>query len=747
LTAEAIVYNKNYSLRGDEPGLKAYYPFEKTTQVNGSIYSVNASVVDAVTDSLSSGSAPSSDNSAPLQLARPVKNVPYTFTASDSKIVLNLTEEEYRLEGVTLYFSVENVLDMRDNTSSAVNWIAYVNRNALNWNTDIVEILMEDGENRTFKASISNGAGEKKDYFIEDLPSWLSVDAAQGTLNPLATKELTFTIAAGVNIGAYEASIALTGTNNVKKILPVSLKVTGDRPNWSVNPADFESSMTVVGQLQIKGFPQEDPDDLVAAFVGSTCVGLASPAYEKAYQNSLVYMQVWGNAADNGKDIVFKIWDASTGNIYPVVEVSENGNTVQLEFAGNSLKGSPSAPVKFNALDAVEQLMLLNSGWNWVSFNVASPSLADVNELMTSIDNGIELKGQNVVSRYDADNSLWLNGSLNSEGVSNTQMYMIKMSGQNTLALPGSPIDVANTPITLYSGWNRIAYIPQVNETVDEAFAGANPANGDIVKSQTAFSIYDVNVGWVGTLDYLRPGLGYMYHTDSQRSFNYPKTGVMTRSTLGDPTDGEPLTLNRPYSSLNGEIAPNYETNLSLVGEVKLSSDYLSKSARLIAVVGGERRGIAEIVKVGDRSLFFLPVYSNSSNETVTFVVENNGNEIALRENIRYRANALVGTPASPVLLTDANIHLKAYPNPFTDRITVSFEIAEQQANANVKIELISMSGATLYSTTYSVAAAGPQLLDIDSSVIGKLVDGMYIIRVTLNDGETFTNTVIKNVY
>jgi hypothetical protein len=57
----------------------------------------------------------------------------------------------------------------------------------------------------------------------------------------------------------------------------------------------------------------------------------------------------------------------------------------------------------------------------------------------------------------------------------------------------------------LAPGWNRIAYIPQVNETVDEAFAGANPANGDIVKSQTAFSVYDVNVGWVGTLDYLRP--------------------------------------------------------------------------------------------------------------------------------------------------------------------------------------------------------------------------------------------------
>jgi hypothetical protein len=180
---------------------------------------------------------------------------------------------------------------------------------------------------------------------------------------------------------------------------------------------------------------------------------------------------------------------------------------------------------------------------------------------------------------------------------------------------------------------------------------------------------------------------------------------------------------------------------------VKLSSDNLSESARLIAVVGGERRGIAEIVKVGDRRLFFLPVYSNSANETVTFVLENNGKEIALREHIPYHANALVGTPASPVLLTDANIHLKAYPNPFNDRITVSFEIAEQQTNTNLKVELVSLTGATIYLTTYTVAASGPQQIDIDDAAIGKLTEDTYIIRVTLDNGETFTNTIIKNAH
>jgi hypothetical protein len=758
LTTEAIVLNKNHSLRGDEAGLKAYYPFERTQQVNGSIYSANPSLADVITEQTVSpltasltGVSALSDVSAPLQLARPVKNVPFTFAASNNKVVLNITEEEYRIEGVTLYITAENILDMHDNTSSAINWTAYVNRNALNWNTNLVDLAMEVGDNSAFKALISNNSGEKQDYFIENLPAWLSVDASQGSLSPLSVKELTFTVTSGINIGTYEASISLSGLNNVQKILPVRLRVTGNRPDWSVNPSDYEQSMTVMGQLLIKDYPQDDTEDLIAAFIGNTCVGLASPKYEPAYQDYPVYLQIWGNTSDNGSALTFKIWDASTGNIYPIVEAKENGKIVQLQYAGNSLKGTPGAPILLNALDAIEQTILLNSGWNWISFNIDSPSLTDVNTLMNGIANGIEIKGQTSFSHYEANNSLWTNGSMNGEGLSNTQMYMLKMSGTNTIAFPGSPVNPDDVSITLNSGWNWISYIPQVNETVEEAFAGANPQNGDLVKSQTAFSVYDNKVGWVGTLEYMRPGQGYMYNTVLQRNFKYPKTGIMTRSIKGnlvlteDSLTMEPLTLNRSNPSLNGGIAPNYENNLSLIGEVKISSDQLSESARLIAMVDGERRGMADMRKAGDKYLFFLPVYSDSPAGTVTFMLENNGKEIPLQEYIAYKPNAVIGIFHSPILLTDAGIDMKVYPNPFTDHLTASFET--EARNANVKVELVSMTGAIIYSTMYTIANPGTQFVDIDSSVVGSLTEGKYIIRVTLNNNETFTNIVIKGAH
>jgi hypothetical protein len=458
-------------------------------------------------------------------------------------------------------------------------------------------------------------------------------------------------------------------------------------------------------------------------------------------------MQIYGNNLDNGRSITFKIWDASTGNIYPVVETTLDGNAIQLQYSSNSLKGAPRYPIHFNAFDAVEQSMLVGKGWNWISFSVISPNLADANTLMYNIDNGIEIKSHSAFSRYDADNSIWMNGALNGSGFNNVEMYKVEMSGSNTVSLPGTPVNVDSTIIHLNSGWNWIAYTPQVNETVSEAFAGANPEDGDLVKSQMAFSVYDAIIGsWVGTLEYLRPGQGYMYNTAVERSFKYPKTGIMTRSSEGDLSEGEPVTFNLPQTSLNSEIAPNYENNLSLIGEVKLKSDILSETSRLIAYVGGEARGIAELRLVGDKYLFFLPVYSNSNNsETVTFALENNGKEIPLREYVTYQPNAVLGTVNTPILLTDANINLKVYPNPFINRMTASFEI--EQAGSNVRVELISMDGKVFYSTTYTIAVAGSQLVDIDGGIIGSLTPGKYIIRVTLNDNETFTNVVIKGVY
>ncbi|MCL2072431.1 MAG: hypothetical protein FWH18_00765 [Marinilabiliaceae bacterium] len=61
----------------------------------------------------------------------------------------------------------------------------------------------------------------------------------------MQSRELNFTVFQGINIGNYETAVGLTSGNGVLEILPVQLNVTGERPDWYVNPNDFENSMNI----------------------------------------------------------------------------------------------------------------------------------------------------------------------------------------------------------------------------------------------------------------------------------------------------------------------------------------------------------------------------------------------------------------------------------------------------------------------------------------------------------------------
>jgi hypothetical protein len=46
--------------------------------------------------------------------------------------------------------------------------------------------------------------------------------------------------------------------------------------------------------------------------------------------------------------------------------------------------------------------------------------------------------------------------------------------------------------------------------------------DGDVIKSQNLFAIYDAIIGWNGTLNYLESGKGYMIKSRKDQSFKYP---------------------------------------------------------------------------------------------------------------------------------------------------------------------------------------------------------------------------------
>src|SRR3546814_19177109 len=88
---------------------------------------------------------------------------------------------------------------------------------------------------------------------------------------------------------------------------------------------------------------------------------------------------------------------------------------------------------------------------------------------------------------------------------------MLRSTTAQQLSIAGIPPDIATTPIPVEGGqWNYISYLPPTNMTVQEALAGYEASDEDVIKSHTGVAMYASQTGWVGNLSYLEPGKGSM---------------------------------------------------------------------------------------------------------------------------------------------------------------------------------------------------------------------------------------------
>lgn len=736
LTTEMIVFNKNSKLNGNEAGLKAYYPFE-SYQKRDQTTEVYESLNDAVLGSSNSVGNMTATNTVAVSLkdARTITNVPFTVTASERKIVLNLTEEAYRLEDVTLSITAKDILDMHNNVSAPVSWLAFVNQNTLLWDSEPVNIVMQQGENKTFTGRITNTGAATVSYSIGNIPSWLTVSSSSGSLQPLANRDLAFTVPGSVNIGNYETAVQLTSGNGINELLPVQLKVTGVRPDWSVNSEDFEQSMTATGQILIEGISQEDEDDLLAAFIDDVCVGLASPQYESSYNAYFVYMIIWGNSVDNNKDISFKLWDASTGNIYPMMETSIGGNALQLKFIDGDIEGTPDTPILFNALDIIEQIIAMGKGWNWISSNV--------NDHTVSLIDQFKANAAGFAAQIKAGNSQYLNNSGGNWGgllssITPKEAYLVKSNNVANLKLLGKVVKPAEIPITLAANkWSWIGYTPQFTTTVAEALAGIlNPQQGDQVKGQKGYRMMSAN-GWIGSLSAMEPGRGYMYKSGNTQTvqFNYPSISSSLRSATLRSDDQDKKTI------YEADIY-RYSGTMTVTASLWSGNTEISEGQYEIAAFNGnECRGSAMLESIDGFEhgfMAFLMVYGEGD-EAIRFSIVDHetGMEYNADEYLSFSTDAIYGTPDDLYRISFAatgidNVGadmLKLYPNPVEKLLYIRYNSEKLD-----KISIADVSGRIVW--------LGENFID-ESIDVGSFKPGVYLLKVQ-NDGQTGVYKFIK---
>ena len=271
--------------------------------------------------------------------------------------------------------------------------------------------------------------------------------------------------------------------------------------------------MSIIGTLSILGKPSYDADDIVGVFVDDECRGIAHPAYNARYDNSFLLLDVYGNGDDAGKALTFKVYDASTGIMYPVTTTSQD-----VAFSANVLIGKYAAPLLVEAADQIEQTTLLSTGWNWTSFYAKADDMK-VSNVFASVADGVEtVKTKDWFA--NCDKGTWYGKTFD---VDNRSMYKTRMSSAKVLKLIGSRGSKEDRTITVMPGWNWIAYNNTHTASVADALAGMDPQDGDMIKGQYGFAVFD-GYEWTGSLKALTPGQGYMLQSASAnaRTFNYP---------------------------------------------------------------------------------------------------------------------------------------------------------------------------------------------------------------------------------
>ena len=416
---------------------------------------------------------------------------------------------------------------------------------------------------------------------------------------------------------------------------------------------------------------------MVAAFRGTECVGVAQPKYFSRYDAYMVMMTVYGK---DEAALTYKAYDASTGTIYPSVSVSNaSANT----FVADKSVGTLNTPVVFVPLNEIEQdLSLERAGWKWFSL-YAQPKDNKPSVVFKDVKDAIQ-------TLTDGTNTLikW-NGGLTT--FSYDKMYKLNATSAFVETMVGEPTVAANIDITLNSGWNWIGYPCQAANSLNAAFASAEPQDGDIVKNQTAFAIYTEGE-WVGSLTSVQPGDGYMYNnTAAKKTFHFPK----------------PAVSGKRAASFTQTLPLNAKENMTMIAVV-MNGDEVIENAEVSVFAGTELCGLStEAVMDGKH---FITI-GGEGGEMLTYVVKTAEGEYQLQQADIFQKDVMKGSMAQPYVLQLAE----------TNAIDMAL------AGMNIKsIQLIDGSGRTI--------GTSQKLYTKDD--LKQLPAGVYFQQVTFKNGQ-----------
>ena len=645
-------------------------------------------------------------------------------------IITPVVSDPAAIEGQILDITVHRMFDAANNRQeSPITWTAFVQKNDVSWFApgfnDVIEIIKEEGEDASFDITIVNQGGQNQPYTIDNIPTWLDIPNATGVLTPSSTITLTASISNNIGAGDYIDDLFLVTDFGLDQKLQIDLKVLAVDPVWAVNPNDYEYSMNIIGKVSVDGAFSGDVFDKIGAFVDGAARGEANLVYDEGYQEYFVFLTLYSDISA-GENVTFRIWDASQGSVLPATIDGEAG----LVFSENAVLGSLSQPRIFENTGEYIQSLTLNPGWTWISFNVNDTNFQDIDLLTTDLalttsDRMLSSSPQEqLIELYYEDpgnpnNSGWdgtisANGGLNSD-----QMFKVYTATQQPFKVQGAAVDIESLLFDVQVGWNWLPYPFSSNHSVNEALSTLELSDGDVIKSQNQFAVFDELSGWSGSLTTLHGGRGYMLRSAIAQEFSYP-TFLNRTATFEEDT----------RNNLSPDDFATFNSNMNIV--VQLPDGYDTVYAYNQE---GDLRGVSKRAESYEENLSFLTTFGDGD-EALTFYAGNNVEQRETINTFRFKNDGVDGSVQHPVILSLGNKEVHIFPNPFDDQINVRFGLEQKQ---KVTISISNMIGQIVHKEELEVRAGVQQ-----HTLSTNLSAGTYTMEIDLGKS-TRIEKIIKN--
>ncbi|MBQ0136973.1 MAG: hypothetical protein KBS40_03095 [Bacteroidales bacterium] len=651
------------SPNGQELGLRCYLPFDQRIKNASSIYETHYSPLNAkyilnpetgewkqsgdkvVRTELSDKNT--TTDVCPLIRDSEYKKMKFSWTARDNDLVINLKMPDAEVNHRSIFFSLRDVEDLQGNRLlNPIAWTVYLDRNIIRWREQNLWVEKSAGMMDTVVyTTITNYSGEAKSFIISGLPEWLTVDEPIGMLQPQEERVLAFTISADINAGDYVVPVALTDENNLTDLMLINVRVNAVFPNWSI-PNSLNLNMNLIGTVHLQDeahgtYVDIDTRDVVGAFYGNTCVGMQTIT-SKVGSTANLYLKVYGNAEMKRKDISLRLWQASTGKTY----ILQPENEV-IRFVPDTVYGSVQKPVQLHVADLRVQNIPVYTGWNWISFYV-KPDNINSSFITTGGFSSTDLikvyRGAyrdtlvGPIASIEPEASVYTQNKWSNDiALNNNNIYMLRVSRDMVVEVRGLAADKV-PELTFRHGWNNLPCLFEANTPLDNAMADYFNAakNGDIITGYYQFAVFD-NKQWVGSLESLVPGEGYMLYRQAKDDVTvhfYPAPASAPRRDRME--SGTPLVNGRSYSTI-----------MPIVAALEDNDATYPDDAILRAYAHDELVGEAQAVD----GMWFMLVHATDGNELTFTVTDDKGKEQPASNILNYGSFTPTGTIHNPYLI------------------------------------------------------------------------------------------------